>query len=117
MIDFLSVEFNSDEYKTKLTPKDYATYCIACDEADYKPKNWSEKIVPAIEKSNINDIGAYAIISTVSTLKKLGIHHAKLFEESDLDEELTPQDEDMMKRVNRMFDHKVKATPAINSFD
>lgn len=79
LIDYLSKAFNSEKYR-RLKIDDYATLCTACEKANHKPANWSSKIVPAIQRAEIQNTNFYNQVDLAITMSKLGIYHAAFTE-------------------------------------
>lgn len=79
LIDHISKVFDSKRYK-RLKIDDYAILCKACELANYKPVNWTSKIVPVLHTVSLQNSNFYKPIDLAVTLNKLGVHHADFIE-------------------------------------
>lgn len=79
LIDHISKVFDSKRYR-RLKIDDYANLCTACELANYKPVNWTSKIVPVLHTLPLQNSNFFKQIDLAITLIKLGVHHAGFIE-------------------------------------
>lgn len=81
LIEFMSTAFdNIGEFELcrVLRPQDYPKLCTACEMANYEPRNWYTKMVPAIERAPITGIFYKEQIDYALTLNRLGVYSGEL---------------------------------------
>lgn len=59
---------------------DYATFCIACEKADYKPLNWDSKVVPVMKRVDLESSNITKHVDLALALHKLEIYNDDFLE-------------------------------------
>lgn len=103
--------FENDKY-SQLGEVDYAKLCIACQKSNYTPSNWKTKIVPIIEKANMDRLCDYMQIrdqiDIALAFHAVGVYHPRYIDE--LAYLITTQKskefiENAQEELSEVFDH------------
>lgn len=79
MITYLSIIFNSKDDNNNV--KECATFCTACDLADYKPVDWKSKIVPVLKSIKFHEGEKFPVFEQfhlATTINRLGFCNFEL---------------------------------------